>query len=572
MGTRILLRDAFSAPTTAMTRATEKFKSTLDQGRQSLDRFTARTAAGSGPLRRFMDGVTSVQGAIASLAAAASIKVGYDWMIGANANMETYKNTLTVVLESEQRAIETLAWAEKFAASTPFEIPQIVEATTRMAAYGINAQKTLGLVGDMASVMGKPLMQAVEAVADAQTGELERLKEFGITKKMIEQQAKLMGTSPINNQGSITDQKAFNAALFSLMEKRYKGGMEMQSKTFKGMLSNASDFIGSIGRQLGKPLFDKATQSLANTLAKIQELKDSGKIDLWVSNIQTGATKIYNNLKPVFTIIGAIGGAALATAGFIVDHWNLIGPIVEGLVVTWGAFYAGTLAARAGLLLWTAAQWLLNTAMTANPIGLVITGISLLIGMSILLANNWDLIKTKASALWEGITNAFKAGVNAILPMVNKVIDVLNKIPGINIPKIEALQIGKPTDMGALRESERGALTGTGGLRVAETFTVAGSHAGGLDRVPYDGYIAELHKGERVLTADETRALDSAATTNNTSVRTVNVEKITEQIVIQGTSSSNPKQMAALVMAELYELLEGAGEILGSASKEVLLW
>ena len=28
-----------------------------------------------------------------------------------------------------------------------------------------------------------------------------------------------------------------------------------------------------------------------------------------------------------------------------------------------------------------------------------------------------------------------------------------------------------------------------------------GSHASGLDYVPFDGYIAELHRGERVLTA-----------------------------------------------------------------------
>ena len=32
-----------------------------------------------------------------------------------------------------------------------------------------------------------------------------------------------------------------------------------------------------------------------------------------------------------------------------------------------------------------------------------------------------------------------------------------------------------------------------------------GSHAGGLPYVPYDGYIAELHQGERVLTAEEAK-------------------------------------------------------------------
>ncbi len=35
---------------------------------------------------------------------------------------------------------------------------------------------------------------------------------------------------------------------------------------------------------------------------------------------------------------------------------------------------------------------------------------------------------------------------------------------------------------------------------------IDGSHAGGLPYVPYDGYIAELHEGERVLTAEEAQA------------------------------------------------------------------
>ena len=87
--------------------------------------------------------------------------------IGANANMEQYENTLTTVLKSHDKAKETLQWAEKFAATTPFEIPDIVEATTRLSAYGLQAQDVLGATGDMAAVMGKPLMQAVEAVSDA---------------------------------------------------------------------------------------------------------------------------------------------------------------------------------------------------------------------------------------------------------------------------------------------------------------------------------------------------------------------------------------------------------------------
>ena len=46
---------------------------------------------------------------------------------------------------------------------------------------------------------------------------------------------------------------------------------------------------------------------------------------------------------------------------------------------------------------------------------------------------------------------------------------------------------------------------------------ISGSHANGLSYVPYNGYIAELHKGERVLTADENRAYNAGARSGSVS-------------------------------------------------------
>ena len=114
-------------------------------------------------------------GAIAGIGVTAGIAALGKGMISNAADMQSYRNTLNVVMKDQELAAQTMVWAAKYANSTPFDTKGVVEATVRLQSYGVAAQDVLPAIGDMASVMGKDLMQAVEAVADAQTGELERL-------------------------------------------------------------------------------------------------------------------------------------------------------------------------------------------------------------------------------------------------------------------------------------------------------------------------------------------------------------------------------------------------------------
>ena len=72
----------------------------------------------------------------------------------------------------------------------------------------------------------------------------------------------------------------------------------------------------------------------------------------------------------------------------------------------------------------------------------------------------------------------------------------------------EAVQPGDNAYVGGVGGGA-GASGATGGTPYAAGLQVNGSHANGLKRVPYDNYVALLHEGERVLTAQEARSTDS---------------------------------------------------------------
>ncbi|WP_336786558.1 hypothetical protein [Paenibacillus sp. MMO-177] len=374
-------------------------------------------------------------GLAAALGGIAVGKKAFDWLIGANADMEQYQNTLTVVMGSAEEATKTLAWANKFAAQTPFEIPQVVEATTRMSAYGISAQKTLGIVGDMASVMGKDLMQAVEAVADAQTGELERLKEFGITKKMIQDQAKALGANPIDSKGTITDMKAFNAALFSLMEKRFQGGMAMQAKSFKGMLSNAQDFMGTLGRRLGQPLFERAKAQLGKFLGTLNELQDSGTIDRFISNVHKAGTVVGNVFgyigNTVAWAFGMVKKVSAPVFKYIQKNWDNIKPFVEGVAIAIGALVAVMGAMKTATMVSTVALRLMNAAMLTNPIGWLILALGLAIGLFIKMNGGIEGTKQKLAGWFSAMQAWYKSdGTQAFIAKAIAAFKQLAKMAG----------------------------------------------------------------------------------------------------------------------------------------------
>ena len=283
-------------------------------------------------------------------AALGGLAVGAKVGLTEAANMEQYRNTLEVVMKDTKKAGKTFQWAVKFANKTPFDTGEVVEATTKLTSYGLKAQSVLPKVGDMASAMGKPMDQAVEAIADAQTGELERLKEFGITKQQIIDHAnKIMrGKEIVNQKGQITDQKNFNKALFSLMEERYSGSMVKQAKTLKGLMSTIGGVaksglakimgITDTGATAKGSMFDvikKQAQSFATAMEKMQT---NGTFD-----------KLQQDLGKFATDVGAgISAAMPHVVNFVSYCLTHVPQIATGIKVLATGFAAFKIAGAIG--------------------------------------------------------------------------------------------------------------------------------------------------------------------------------------------------------------------------------
>ncbi len=168
------------------------------------------------------------------------------------------------MLGSAERAQSLLNEVTNFAMKTPFELPQVVEGSKRLLAYGITMDKIIPsfkTLGDIAAgvgtdklpqlitafgqvsakgrLMGQELLQFTEAGVGL-GGELQKM--FGKTREEIEQ---MIGSGKIgfaDVEKALQNMAGAGGIFFN--------GMERQSKSLNGMLSNINDSMGKFVRDI----------------------------------------------------------------------------------------------------------------------------------------------------------------------------------------------------------------------------------------------------------------------------------------------------------------------------------
>lgn len=186
-------------------------------------------------------GVMSKMGkAAAGLAAGFSAISAASKLIDVAREFDVINASLVTMTGSTEAAQDAFAQIQQFATTTPYDLAQVANAFVKLKAMGLDpSEAALESYGNTAAAMGKSLDQMVEAVADAATGEFERLKEFGIRASSEGDRVKFTfrGVETTVRKNS----EAIQGYLLGLGQVEFAGAMQDRSETLDGALSNLAD-------------------------------------------------------------------------------------------------------------------------------------------------------------------------------------------------------------------------------------------------------------------------------------------------------------------------------------------
>jgi hypothetical protein len=153
-----------------------------------------------------------------------------------------------------------------------------------------------------------------------------------------------------------------------------------------------------VGSLAGSVAGSFAPDAIAAGLAKIGPMAQAAKGAL-ADMAGTAATVLGKAASTALDVALSLGKAA---AGYIAVGVQALAANAKQLI-----FQAGALIVKGALAAWAAAQWLLNVAMEANPIGLVILAITALVAAFIYAWNNSETFRDIVTSVLQAVGDFF---------------------------------------------------------------------------------------------------------------------------------------------------------------------
>jgi hypothetical protein len=283
-------------------------KAGLDNASEQISKFNDKVNNGKNNTGKDFDAIGAAAkklgGIVAGAFALDSIISFGKGVIDVTSQFQKFEAVLSNTLGSSSAAQLALSQIQEFAATTPFQIDELTGAFVKLANQGFKPNmQQMRLLGDLASSTGKSFDQLAEAILDAQTGEFERLKEFGV-KASVAGEKVTFTFKGIKTQVDNTSDSIKNYVLSLGSVEGVSGSMEKISGTLGGRISNVSDSFSQLQVTIGK--------------------LNSGALFTFVSLLQKGLSTLneYVNIginRKKFSMSALIDGDE---AGRIVDDYN----------------------------------------------------------------------------------------------------------------------------------------------------------------------------------------------------------------------------------------------------------
>jgi hypothetical protein len=166
------------------------------------------------------------------------------------AEFERLGAVLKTVEGSQDGANRKFKELQQIASQTPAQLQEVVTAYTTLKSRGLDASRDALLAyANVAAATGKTLQQFVEAVGDAATGEMERLKEFGVVARQQGDQVALTfrGITTVIKK----DSGEIEEYLQRIGRVDFAGASGEQMKTLGGLASNLSGELALLAVSIG---------------------------------------------------------------------------------------------------------------------------------------------------------------------------------------------------------------------------------------------------------------------------------------------------------------------------------
>ena len=297
----------------------------------------------------------------------------------------------------------------------------------------------------MVEDFGPYAMQIIDAVAlkipDITAGFSELIQKLPIQEFM--NGVGQMAGSVLDFVGKIVDGQSFSEAFSSTLAEDFGVELPGSVQTFLGVIQNLWDdfqsFIGWIGSTAEATLgglkdtiaeHEPQLQAIMDLLSDVQQ-----KFSEAFGGASDDASSLVSGGLPalVGALLDILGAAANVLDKFV--EWKGFIPTVTTLATAIAGFKLAKTAIeiakvtkamtllRVATKAAAAGQWLLNAAMSANPIGIVVIAIAALVAGFIALYNKSETFRNAVNALWDAVKGFISDKLTAAKETVSNIAD-----------------------------------------------------------------------------------------------------------------------------------------------------